>query len=55
MSIACIGTIAVLIKAKHENLIKELRPLFVELLDKKRYYSVDLLNKVLSTNNEKKL
>jgi predicted nucleic acid-binding protein len=55
MSIACIGTIAVLIKAKSENLIKELRPLFVELLDKKRYYSVDLLNKVLSSSNEKKL
>jgi predicted nucleic acid-binding protein len=53
MSIACIGTIAVLIKAKQENLIKELRPLFVELLDKKRYYSVDLLNKVLYANNEK--
>jgi predicted nucleic acid-binding protein len=53
MSIACIGTIAVLVKAKSKNLIRELRPLFVELIDKKRYYSVDLLDKVLSSNNEK--
>ena len=55
MSISCVGTIAVLIKAKSENLIKELRPLFIELLDKKRYYSVELLNKVLQANNEKLL
>jgi len=53
MSIACIGTIAVLIKAKSEGIIKELRQLFIEMLGKKRYYSVDLLNKVLLANDEK--
>jgi len=53
MSIACIGTIAVLIKAKSKGIIKELRELFIEMLNKKRYYSVDLLNKVLLANNEK--
>jgi len=53
MSIACIGTIAVLIKAKSEGIIKELRELFIEMLDKKRYYSMDLLNKILLANNEK--
>ncbi|GBU25968.1 hypothetical protein R83H12_02639 [Fibrobacteria bacterium R8-3-H12] len=45
-------SIAVLIKAKSKGIIKELRELFVEMLDKKRYYSVDLLNKVLLANNE---
>jgi len=53
MSIACIGTIAVLIKAKSKGIIKELRELFIEMLDKKRYYSLDLLNKVLLANDEK--
>jgi predicted nucleic acid-binding protein len=52
MSIACIGTIAVLVKAKSEGLIKELKPLFVEMLGKKRYYSVELLNKVLLASDE---
>ena len=52
MSIACIGTIAVLVKAKSEGLIKELKPLFVEMLGRKRYYSVELLNKVLLASDE---
>ncbi|GHV46708.1 hypothetical protein AGMMS49546_35200 [Spirochaetia bacterium] len=50
--IRCTGTLAVLIDAKDEHLIPALRPLFSELLAKERYFSVSLLNQILTDNNE---
>jgi predicted nucleic acid-binding protein len=50
--ITCIGTPGVLVLAKRKGHISALRPLFFELLAKERYFSVSLLNKILSDNNE---
>jgi len=48
----CVGTLGLLIKSKEKNLIKELRPIFMNFLDNKRFYSLDLLNAILIENNE---
>lgn len=48
----CIGTLGVLILAKKRNLIKELKPLFKELIKNNRYYSLILLNKILISQGE---
>lgn len=53
--IVCIGTIGVLSVAKSKGLIKELRPIFKTLLENNRYYSLELLNKLLSIHNEPKI
>ena len=53
--IKCIGTLGVLIAAKNEDLIPELKPLFVKLLQEKRYYNLALLNQLLESNNELKI
>jgi predicted nucleic acid-binding protein len=53
--ITCIGTPGVLVLAKRKGLIPALRPLFSELLAKERYFSVSLLNQVLTDNNEMRL
>jgi predicted nucleic acid-binding protein len=50
--IRCTGTLAVLIDAKDEHLIPELRSLFAKLLSKGRYFSKDFLNQILLTKNE---
>ncbi|MDR1323932.1 MAG: DUF3368 domain-containing protein [Candidatus Margulisbacteria bacterium] len=55
MGLSCVGTLAILIKAKKEKLISSLRPLFRKLLKNKRYYSVELLNKILTENGEKNI
>lgn len=52
LKINSIGTLAILIKSKENNIIKELRPLFIQLLQNKRYYSISLLNSILSEYNE---
>lgn len=52
LEINCIGTLAVLIKAKEKGLITELKPIFENLLQNKRYYSKSVLNKILSRQNE---
>ncbi|MGD2088278.1 MAG: DUF3368 domain-containing protein [Candidatus Aminicenantes bacterium] len=52
LEINCIGTLAVLIKAKEKGLITELKPIFENLLQNKRYYSKSVLNKILSGQNE---
>lgn len=51
----CIGTLAVLMKAKEKGLEKELRPLFIKLLENKRYFKIDDLNQILLLFNEQKL
>ena len=53
LGVNCIGTLGVLINAKKNNLIKELKPLFQKLLNNNRYYSINLLNSILTKNNEK--
>lgn len=53
--INCIGTIGLLMKAKKMNKIIELKPYFQYFIQNKRYYSVDLLNKVLIEFSEKPL
>jgi predicted nucleic acid-binding protein len=51
-NISCLGTLAVLVEAKAQKLVPELRSLFLQLLSKKRYYAKPLLNAILVSNNE---
>jgi predicted nucleic acid-binding protein len=50
--ISCIGTPGILELAKRKGLIPALRPLFIELLAKGRYFSLPLLNQILAVNGE---
>jgi predicted nucleic acid-binding protein len=50
--ITCTGTLGILIEARAGNLIPALRPLFAELLAKKRYFALPLLNRILVFNSE---
>lgn len=47
------GTIGVLIKAKREGLINELKPLLIELISKDVWISNKLINEILSQIGEK--
>jgi len=49
----CIGTIGILYRAKDKKIIRELRPLFMKLIENKRYYSRDILNNILYKTKEK--
>ena len=53
LGISCVGTLAVLIKAKKTKLLSELRPLFLQLSVQKRFFARNLLNDVLLANKEK--
>lgn len=55
LEINCIGTLAVLIKAKEKGLITDLKPIFENLIQNRRYYSKSVLNKILSGQNENTL
>ena len=48
----CIGSIGVLIKAKKNGLIPELKPIFEKWLSFKRYFSIKLLNTILEKVGE---
>jgi predicted nucleic acid-binding protein len=50
--VRCIGTLAVLIQAHKQGLVTELRPLFINLLDAKRFYKKSLLNMILDEYGE---
>jgi predicted nucleic acid-binding protein len=50
--INCIGILAILIKVKRSNLIISLREIFKELLNKKRYYKIEVLNQILLIEKE---
>jgi predicted nucleic acid-binding protein len=39
--------------SKDKKLINELRPIFMNFLNNKRFYSIDLLNRILLENKEK--
>jgi predicted nucleic acid-binding protein len=47
-----IGTLAILIEAKRRGLIKELRPLLEEMINKGRWYSRFVIEKALKTVEE---
>ena len=51
----CVGTIGVLSAAKDKGIIKELKPKFEQLLDNKRYFSIALLNSVLTHHGEEEI
>jgi predicted nucleic acid-binding protein len=51
-NICCVGALALLVEAKAQKFLPELRPLFLQLLAKKRYYTKTLLNTILGANNE---
>lgn len=55
LDINCIGVIGLLSIAKDKGLIENLKPIFETFLQKKRYYSVDLLNTVLLAKGEKSI
>jgi len=48
----CIGSLAVLIKAKEKGLIEDLKPILLQLLSFGRYFSTKLLNQVLNKVGE---
>ena len=50
--INCIGTLGILSVARDKNLIPALKPLFEMLLANKRFYSIRLLNSLLTQHNE---
>jgi predicted nucleic acid-binding protein len=50
--IHCIGTLGMLIEAKDEGFIPALRPFFTNLITKKRYFALSLLNSILVSNSE---
>lgn len=52
LKIKCIGTLGILYEAKEQGIIKELKPIFLKLLDKGRYYSKTVLNLFLKEANE---
>ena len=53
--IKCIGTLGILSVAKDKGLIDDLRPIFKTFLQNDRYYSIELLNKLLERHNELKI
>lgn len=55
LGVNCTGTLAVLLRAHGKRLITELRPLFMKLLEKNRYYSKILLNQLLEKVGENKM
>jgi predicted nucleic acid-binding protein len=50
--ILCTGTLGVLTEAKSEGLIPLLKPVFEELLIKRRFFALPLLNAILVDNDE---
>ena len=52
LDVNCIGIIGLLSNAKDKGLIIHLKPYFEMFLQNKRYYSIELLNAVLSAKGE---
>ncbi len=55
LQVKCLGTIGILVNAKKKGLVSELRPLFLQLLEAKRYFGKLLLNKILADYGENPL
>ena len=47
LNVNCIGSVGLLFKAKKMGLIRELKPIFLKLLEYERYFSKKLLNLIL--------
>jgi len=52
IGIKCIGTLGLLLRAKEKNLISELMPIFEQFKLHKRFFSQDILNRVLKNAME---
>lgn len=52
LGVNCVGTLGILITAKNNGLVKELKPLFEEFLNNHRFYSLDLINNLLTQSGE---
>ncbi len=50
--VLCIGTLGVLSIARERRIVGELKPLFEAFIENNRYYSVKLLNSILSKYGE---
>ena len=55
LGVSCIGVIGLLSVARNRGFIKELKPLFETFLQNKRFYSVELLNAILSRYDEDRI
>ncbi len=55
LGVDCIGTLAILIRAKELDFITELKPFFLHFMDQSRYYSKRVLNQILSETGESSL
>ncbi len=53
--IICIGTLGLLSAAKDKGIIDNLKPIFEQFIDNKRFYSIELLNAILLQKGESKL
>jgi len=51
-NVNCIGTLGLLSIAKDKGLVTDLRSLFVDFLNNKRFYSINLLNTILNLKGE---
>jgi len=52
LGIKCIGTLGLLYYAKQKQLIPELRPIFIKLIENKRYFSKKYVNIFLKKSDE---
>ncbi|MEZ4828504.1 MAG: DUF3368 domain-containing protein [Bacteroidia bacterium] len=52
LNVNCIGSIGLLIKAKQNNILSSLRPVFIKWLENERYFSLKLLNSILIDTGE---
>jgi predicted nucleic acid-binding protein len=55
LNINCIGTLGILLTAKDKGRIDTLRSIFKQFLKNKRFYSLQLLNRLLEQAGEEKL
>ncbi len=55
IDIKCIGTLGLLLKAKEKNIVRELKPLFIEFIKIGRYFSKELLNYILVKGGEQQI
>jgi len=53
IGVQCIGVLTLLAKSKDANVIDNLRNIFLQLIENKRYFSKQLLNSILREFNEK--
>jgi hypothetical protein len=52
LNVECIGTLGILSAAKDKGLISELKSVFEKFITNKRFYSIDLLNSILTQKGE---